>query len=276
MRGTFEAEGQFTSAPTQINVEDFNITEDYRSTPSSCDGTSFVCTTVPMSASRWTIENHIAQPETNTMMPPKLISISQCESPSSLNLYPQHTTISPHDCNSVLSLPVQQSMMKVAQLPKNRSRTDIRNRAYCQKPFHNSEKDKNSYKRTRSPSSFSSTSNYDIIGDSHVPLSPPSCMAGTYLTPHHEVLPVLHLLRYPVEIAFPDRISCVISKRPDRLGVLETSQLVLSAPNSPNNLPLNEKRTVPNTSKEPPENDALKIEVPCWKICGDEKKDPLL
>jgi len=256
MRGTFEAEGQFTSAPTQINVEDFNITEGYRSTPYSFDGTSVVCTTVPMSASGWTIENDIAQPETNTMMPPKLISISHCESPSSLNLYPQHTTISPHDYNSVLSLPVQQSMMKVAQLPKNRSRTEL-NRAYCQKPFHNCEKDKNNYKRSRSPSSFSSTSNYDIIGDSNVPLSPRSCMAGTYLTPHHEVLPVLHLLSYPVEIAFPDSISCVISKRPDRLGVLETTQPVLSAPNSPNNLPLNEKRTIPKTSEEPPENDAL-------------------
>jgi len=223
MRGTFKAEDQVTGAPTQINVEDLNLMEDYGNTPSSFDCTSVVSTTILMSANGWTIEDDCSQPKTNTMMPQNMMNIRQCESPYSLNFSPQQLTISTHDYNRMVSLPVQQPMTKVAHL-KSRSRAYIPRRAYWQKPFHNCEN--NSDKRTRSPSSFSSTSNYDI--DNNVPLSPTSCMSDTYLTPYNEVLPALQLPKYPVGITSPER-SCVISKRPDRRGVRETTQPLLSA-----------------------------------------------
>jgi len=258
MRGTFKAEDQVTGAPTQINVEDFNLMEDYRNT-SSFDCTSVVSTTILMSANGWTIVDDCSQPKINTLMSQNMMNIRQCESPYSLDLSLQWMTISTHDYNRVLSLPVQQPMTKVVHL-KSRSRTDIPRRAYWQMPFHNCEKgNKNSDKGTRSASSFSSTSNYD--SDNNVPLSTTSCMSDTYLTPYNEVLPVLQLPKYPVEIAFRD-MSCVISKRPDRQGVQETTQPLLSAHNSRSNLPQNIQRKVPNTTKELPESAVLEIEAP--------------
>jgi len=268
MRGTFKAEGVVTSSSAQINVEDFNLTEYYGSTQSPFDCIPFVSTTRAMSARGQTIEEDSY-----------LICMYQCESPSSLTLSLQHTIISPHDynCNSVLSLPVEQSMLKVAQHLKNRSPAEISYRAYGKKPFHNSEKGNSGSDKTRRiPSPCYSTSNYDIIGDNNIPVPPTSCMSGTYLTPYNEVLPVLHLHNNQVEIAFPDRMSCVISGRPDRQQIREATEPLLSAPYSPNNLPLNVQRTVPFTATEVPENAAQKIEAPGCNSIGDGKRDPLI
>jgi len=279
MRGTFKDEGAVTSASSQIDVEDFNLTKDYGSTQSPSDFTPFVSTTTAMSARGQTLEEDSSQPETNTIMHENVISMYQCESPSSLTLSLQHTIIFPHDynCKSVLSLPVEQSMLKVAQHLKNRSPAEISYRAYGKKPFHNSEEGNSGSDKTRRiPSPCYSTSNYDIIGDNNIPVPPTSCMSGTYLTPYNEVLPVLHLHNNQVEIAFPDRMSCVISGRPDRRQIREATEPLLSAPYSPNNLPLNVQRTVPFTATEVPENAAQKIEAPGCNSIGDGKRDPLI
>jgi len=119
------------------------------------------------------------------------------------------------------------------------------------------------------PSLICSSVNYESISDRNIPVSPRSCTSVPYFTRSTEEPPILHLHKNPVELAFPDRLSCAISKHPERGGLRRTNEPLLSATNFSNNFLMNVQRTVSKKSKGLSENAALERAVHCWKSLGD-------
>jgi hypothetical protein len=79
------------------------------------------------------------------------------------------------------------------------------------------------------------------VGNSNIQASPLSCRQIPYWTKYPEV-PELQLHKNPVALVFPDRMSCVISERPDRTGTQMISEPRLSEPNSSSYFPMNVQR----------------------------------
>merc|ERR1719320_2084627 len=87
----------FLDTSTQINIEDFDPTEDYGGTLSSSECTSAACS---MSTSGWSNGDQSMQPDADTMMPLNIVS---------------NMLVSQPDLLSISSLPVTLPAVKVPE-----------------------------------------------------------------------------------------------------------------------------------------------------------------
>jgi len=226
MSGTVSPKRLLSGASTQINVEDYYHTDDYggKTSSSQCN------TAEPLTRTMSAIEGESPTAYTKTMIPANMTCARPCESQSSLNFFVSLMTLPPSDQQTVSPLAFQPSLMKVSHRLLSHTRAVLYpTKKQSQVPmqhainYQNVEKiKKNSNKRKRGIysriASFSSlvwSRIYcnDSIDDSKNPLSPITWTSISWDAASPELPPVLILHKHRVELAFPDRISCVISTR---------------------------------------------------------------
>jgi len=226
IRGTLYS-GGLIGVSTQKDMHDFDLTDDERSTYSPFECISDVFKLITILTSGWTVGDESPPSEINTIMSLNMTCVHQCESQSSFN-------------QMMVSSPKQLILLPFVDPPRMKGAKELwlwnlavgcTIRAYYQNSFQNVEK--SSDKRTRGIwSSIVSLPSwvcfilygYFAIADSSTPSPSTSYMSAQQLRTFPEEPPLLHLHKQPVEFAFPDRLSCVISTRPDRLEVRKTSE----------------------------------------------------
>jgi len=226
IRGTLYAGGPI-GVSTQKDMLHFDLTDDDRSTYSSFEFISDVFKLITILTSGWTLGDETSPIEISNIISLNMIYVHQCECQSSFN-------------QMMVSSPKQLTLLPFVDPPRMNGAKELwlwnlavgcTIRAYYQNSFQNVEK--SSDKRTRGIwSSIVSLPSlvcfilygYFAIADSSTSSPSTFYMSAQQSRAFPEEPPLLHLHKHPDEFAFPDRLSCVISPRPDRLQVRKTSE----------------------------------------------------
>jgi len=236
----------FFNAIPQSNMKYLDAAENCGSTYTAFTSAKYLA--VPMSSNDWNLKAETLPPGTNPMMPLDMSFVQRmpnihmqlvgakvdqplmheqlCKNQRNSNIS-QLVTVSTPDNLQELVAQVEQPQQKqvfhiIPRMKKLESLGAMQKKAKCPE-LQNHEKDnKFSSERTKSVSSClgapledsSCASTYDLsYGCSNGPSSfAASCSPVTSST---EMPPVLHLFGHPVEVPFPDGMSCTISPRPD-------------------------------------------------------------